>query len=416
MNNFSREKLKATGGSEGSSESGPNSACSSGSTDPIISASRFPQGNSGGEDQKPVCGDCGVPVSRSVLRDFKAEKDSDNPVCPFCLSSSFEDLEELQDIEEREGPFTCSKGGSSHRDLPGGPEGSSEGPSRDLQIRRELKKKLVSSGFETASASIDACGNATIEISCNDCGHVETVDHHCDNRVCDKCGSSRWKRTVEGLKERIFSRMDWNDVRFMTLTVKNTETLEKSDVQDLRDAFKKLKRREFFDNRIDGGVYSIESNFNGDWNLHLHVVYQGAYIPQERLSDAWADLTGCPIVDVRKSKGQDSDAEELAKYITKQPDVSGEDGSATVEDEADRLLEYHKAMYRTNLIQPFGIFHHSSDKAVSLRWANLRYECPECGSEDIDVSPPPMRAISSTITSKDPPEASSICSLQGVVS
>ena len=342
------------------------------------------------------CPDCELSWNNFTLFSFNVEKLQEGEralSCPNCLESSMF-LSDIRDPEDSS--LTCSKGSSSHSpDIPQ--------PSRDQQITRELKIKLAKNHYTTAAGSMDACGNATVDIECNDCGHMQKVDHHCDNRVCGKCGSSRWSRTVKNLKKRIFDRMDWNNVRFMTLTVGNKENLDKQDVIDIRESFKKLKRRDYFDSLINGGVYAIECNYNGSWNLHMHVVYEGGFIDQKRLSDAWEDITGYGVVDVRKSNNKDSDAKELAKYISKQPDVSSPSSDDTVEEEADRLFEYHEAMYRTNLVQPFGIFHHSSNHAVSLRWANIRYECPECGSEDIKVSVPPTSTIGYSLRESDPP-------------
>lgn len=354
------------------------------------------------------CNSCGISVRYSIVRDLLRQvSESRFADCPFCGEVGFSESDiEVEDSEDQ--PLTCLKGSSSHR-------GNSQNKTTQQDIRRELKIKLTDNGYYTAAGSIDACGNATIDIECNDCGHMTKVDHHCDNRVCDKCGSSRWSRTVKSLKKRIFDRMDWNNVRFMTLTWRNVEKLERSDVSDLRDAFSKLKRREYFDNRINGGVYSIECNYTDSWNLHMHVVYEGAYIPQSKLSDAWSDLTDSPIVDIRKSNDKDSDAEELAKYITKQPDVSSNNSEIESEDAevlADRLLQYHKAMYQTNLVQPFGVFHHSSDRAVSLRWANALYECPECGSEDISVCVPPAKSIAYNLKPSDPDSADLLVDLE----
>ncbi len=341
------------------------------------------------------CESCEIQVKLPVIDEY-VSPDSRFIECPFCGDIGFS----KQDLEDaRESSLTCLKGGSSH-------QGVSDDEYEKRQVRRELKFKMIEEGYVTAAGSMDACGNATVEIECNDCGDRYIVDHHCDNRVCDKCGKSRWSRTVKSLKKRIFDRMDWNNVRFMTVTYGNISELTRDDIQDIRDDFKRLKRRKYFDSRIDGGVYSIECNWTDEgWNLHLHVVYQGGYIEQDRLSEAWEDLTGFPVVDIRKSNDKDSDAEELAKYITKQPDVSSDDSDDSVDVQAERLMEYHRAMYQTNLVQPFGIFHHSSDRAVSLRWANVKFECPECGSTDITVVPPPSKEIGYCLTSSDPDKA-----------
>jgi hypothetical protein len=119
------------------------------------------------------------------------------------------------------------------------------------------------------------------------------------------------------------------------------------------------------------------------------------------LSDEWADVTAkvdgvseSPIVDIRFLRSacgnEETAAGYITSYLTKSPDLwdGSQSGSLNVQERAERLFEYHDAFHGANMVQPFGIFHHSSDDVVSLSWVpdDDSFSCPECGSDDWSVS------------------------------
>ena len=50
---------------------------------------------------------------------------------------------------------------------------------------------------------------------------------------------------------------------------------------------------------------------------HYHLLVRSSFIPQKELSGKWAELTGSPIVDVRKILDNFSSFRYLVKYLTK---------------------------------------------------------------------------------------------------
>lgn len=80
----------------------------------------------------------------------------------------------------------------------------------------------------------------------------------------------------------------------------------------------KRLRRSFPDNRIE--YFCVWESTASGWP-HVHVLFRGPYIPQRCLSSHWQELTGSPVVDIRRVYTRAQVASYLSKYLTKQPDV-----------------------------------------------------------------------------------------------
>jgi len=272
-------------------------------------------------------------------------------------------------------------------------------------LTRVFRGMLRDHGYDTTAASMSLCGNesASVPLDCGSCGETYHVPYHCDNRVCPECGERRRRRVFRRMKERVVDKMDISRCRLTTLTVRNVSPGDLDAAkQGLRDAFSRLRRRDVWGGQ-DGGVYAIECPYQQDsdsWNLHVHALHEGLYLDEKALSGEWSDITsrvdGVPEswrVGVEfvpdECGGKAGAAGYITGYLTKSPDLWGdaESGSLTDQERAERLFEYHDAFHGANMVQPFGVFHHSSDKAVSLRWVpDEPFPCPECGSDDWVVS------------------------------
>ena len=127
----------------------------------------------------------------------------------------------------------------------------------------------------------------------------------------------------------------------MTLTQKNRESLE-GCVGDLREAWKKLRRREPYKEIWQGGLYAVEAvNKGRGWHVHLHVLVEGGYVSQRLLARDWQELTGDYIVDIREVDAIYGLRYTL-KYLKKAPTVSGHED------------EYNEVLKGTRLVQAWG--------------------------------------------------------------
>jgi len=108
--------------------------------------------------------------------------------------------------------------------------------------------------------------------------------------------------------------------RFITLTVAPTEGTDPRDrLRLLRRAWNvSMKRlRRLHPNQPIEYLAVVEETKNHE--PHLHILYRGPYIPQDRLSAYMRELINSPIVDIRKIRNTGEVVRYVAKYISKAP-------------------------------------------------------------------------------------------------
>ena len=131
----------------------------------------------------------------------------------------------------------------------------------------------------------------------------------CRRWTCRRCGELRAKELAWRTKQA-----DPN--RLITLTVNPAHYLTPRDAYDdtrraIADLSKKIRKEhgEFEYVRV------LEVTAKG-WP-HYHFVARCVYLQQRWLSDAWARMTGAPIVDIRKIKKKDNVVRYIIKYLSK---------------------------------------------------------------------------------------------------
>ena len=121
----------------------------------------------------------------------------------------------------------------------------------------------------------------------------------CGDRTCTECRLKDFYRLYNAYAPQI-TKLGKHGLKLVTLTQKNRESLE-GCVEDLREAWKKLRRRTPYKDIWYGGLYAVEAvNKGRGWHVHLHVLVEGGYVSQRLLAADWQELTGdsC-IVDIR---------------------------------------------------------------------------------------------------------------------
>lgn len=124
-----------------------------------------------------------------------------------------------------------------------------------------------------------------------------------------------------------------------------------------------------FDELVRGGLYSVDVKEvePGEYNVHLHTVMDMPFIPQAALSAVWEDVTGDPIVDLRRIYDRSRDGVEDALmetvgYATKAPEF----------ESLEEMVEFTTGTKGKALIHPFGDLHGNGVEFSGL----LR--CGEC--------------------------------------
>jgi hypothetical protein len=268
----------------------------------------------------------------------------------------------LSNREEGPGaPPERSGGGASLDRDPSASEGSLETtaqePGEGTEDRDESRSELPD------------CADHWWNLVCEN-GHVGAVPNTCKRRTCPTCAHRRYLRLMQeydALNDHV------SNGKLLTLTLKRGDNPRRL-VGRIINGFKKLRRRGLFD-AVRGGFYAIEvkpPDDSGGWYAHLHALIDAPYVPQEKISDEWADITGdSRVVDIRSLHDPSAGVRYVLGYTTKgdkiEQDWAGED------EETRQAFE--RAVAGRRLLQPFGhLFDVPRDKHDLV--------CEECQSTD----------------------------------
>lgn len=231
-------------------------------------------------------------------------------------------------------------------------------------FREQVVNELEQRGMIRKSELFENCCKNEIIVQCKNCNFPLAIPIGCKLRICPEC---RIKENNK-LKERYKSVVQkWKFPKLITLTLKNYDVLTPEVITEVRNYFSKLRRREFIDNKLFSGIYSIEAKKtkgNEGWNIHIHCLANCFYIDQGKLSETWKDITtNSKVVDIRKVKNPEQGLNEVLNYIAKEGEIQ------RVED----LVTYEKVMANRKQIQGFGKVYNKTEREQGSR------ECPECG-------------------------------------
>lgn len=203
---------------------------------------------------------------------------------------------------------------------------------------KQLRNQAIR--MATCAASVHLYFSATA-------GTVREYLHTCKSRICPLCGR---RRSIHVAKQLTATIARWKRPRHIVLTVKSKDENLRSQVMDLLKWFGKLRRLAWWKQNVSAGVYTIEITINertGLWHPHLHILYEGQYIPQAKLRYHWHTITnGSEIVWIEEVYSAAGAANELCKYI-------GKPQNATHWTD-NQLHAYALAVAGLRMVQPFG--------------------------------------------------------------
>ena len=173
------------------------------------------------------------------------------------------------------------------------------------------------------------------------------VPEHCHDRFCIPCASARQAIIRRNLDHYLADRPH----RFLTLTVRSSGEPLLELLKRLYTAFRRLRSRAFWKQRVRGGVAFLELTYNPQrqsWNPHLHAMLDGKYLDLQALSKTWLAVTGdsmnVKINLIRQRK-------EVTNYITK---YATKPLPASVIRCSPALDECLQALRRRRMILTFG--------------------------------------------------------------
>ena len=172
------------------------------------------------------------------------------------------------------------------------------------------------------------CGcNSWVYKAQDESGRYRVSTDKCHSRWCEACQSEHRRLVARNLAAKLVEVLELRDLhsqtdklRFITLTLKTSDTSLSDQLDRLYAAFATLRSRSIWKRNVLGGILFLELTISkeGRWHPHLHVIVAGKYLPQPLLREAWLAITGDSyIVDVRLVRNPAIAASYVAKYASK---------------------------------------------------------------------------------------------------
>lgn len=240
---------------------------------------------------------------------------------------------------------------------------------------RSLNASLVTTlrflGKHFEAERVESCHESFLGWECKDHGHKFARPlKSCQFKLC------AWDMRARSQRLQAKFRLQWPKVRrpkYAVFSQVNCELVElKQGLRNLWDAFERLRHRKIWRN-VRGAVVSLEITFNrasSTWHPHLNVLFDGPYIPQEKLLAAWQQCS-----EVRADAGVFITAAtpdtlaEVFKYVTKVSDIV---------DSPDAVRFFLNCTRQQRFIRTYGEFYDLDDLEDTSALI-----CPDCGSHEV---------------------------------
>lgn len=202
------------------------------------------------------------------------------------------------------------------------------------------------------------CGSSCYVQHSHSRGAYRLTSNQCRSRWCLPCQQARAARLRASVKDQL---EQWQRVRFITLTLRHSDTPLSAQLDRLQSSYKELRRHNLWTQSIKGAAAFVEvktSEKTGLWHPHMHIIAVGGWIDQRELSREWHKITGdSSIVDVSLARSKEGVAHYVTAYVTKPLDRS-------VVCDPERLDEAIVALKGRRLVNGTGTLKKISDGAV----------------------------------------------------
>lgn len=232
-------------------------------------------------------------------------------------------------------------------------------------MQQELKQILIEREMQSQAAQLENCGKNFFFLGCMKCPYISKNKVYCKSKLCPECMKMRSKRFVDQVTPYLKS---FSRPRFLTLTLQNVNSVSKENYLQLTKYFnnfvKRMQRAGFL---FDKGILVIETTEKGKgFHLHLHILYDGFYLPQQMISDIWYDITKTSdVIDIRQPRSTEQVLRYLSKYISKGCSINS----------ISSLVDYFQSTKHIRMFRTFG----KNFKVVKAAYQKI---CPECNSQE----------------------------------
>ena len=261
----------------------------------------------------------------------------------------------LKGSTERGNPFRAKRsplfeGGRSIQDRGGG----QKSPSLDISALSRHPKNWR-----------HVCNRDFLTIQCLKCGHVRQIRAGSRDRTCPACQRSVYEKIFQKYRQ-VLGR--YGNLKFLTLTWKPVKTQDPEIVREIGRCLTRLLHREIFRN-VRGLIATVEckKNRSGMFYYHVHCIFSGPNIPQKWISRAWSEVSGFPIVYIKKiTRTRNRALRYVLKYVLK---------GMSFEDPDDRE-DFKTSMKGVRFIRSYREFYNAEYRSGR----HVYFPCPECGS------------------------------------
>lgn len=254
--------------------------------------------------------------------------------------------------------------------------------------RVRIRSSLVRIGVPAARlARWDSCGSVAWVERDTHTGRVRLRCTRCKDRFCRTCSMRKRHQQIGRLLSLAESTPD--RLRFLTLTLRHTQTPLPDQIDRLYECFRRLRQRAAWQEHVDAGVAVCEIKLGKDgmWHVHLHCLIAGKYWSQREISAQWLAVTGdSAIVDIRALP-----TVRAVAYVTKY--VGKTVPSEVVHD--DRLLDASVSALRSRrMVIVFGAWvgkldDDSADERADEEWVGVdfldRIAQRACAGSEYDI-------------------------------
>lgn len=210
-------------------------------------------------------------------------------------------------------------------------------------------------GLQPLARRLSTCGNGASIFIDPDKSKPSAWISRCGSKLCPFCSNARTANTRDELLPLILKH---GCQRIMILTIRSTDLSLPDQITKLLTAFKRLRHRKLWRDKITGGVRVIEFTMNEQtrrWHPHIHLLFRGQYIHQPLVKRAWKEITvDSSIVHISKVNNAQGMVAELAKYLGKPQHI------ATLSP--SEIRHYARATKGLRMIQTFGDCHNRGPK------------------------------------------------------
>ena len=210
-----------------------------------------------------------------------------------------------------------------------------------------------------------SCNREFLTLHCMKCGYWHRILSGSKDRTCPACSYELYLRAYRRYK----AIMDGcSNLKRLTLTWKPVKRQSADIVRQMGKALIRLFHRKRY-SRLWKGILAVvecKKTRSGMFYYHIHCIVSGGYVPQGVISQDWREVSGFPIVDIRRiSRTPRRALRYVLKYIMKGALLNPQDRA-----------DFKESMKGVRYVRSYGEFYNLKYRTGR----HVYFPCPNCGA------------------------------------